>query len=219
MTERSSRIVPGIMIMLAGTILLLNNLDLFYVDPGLLVALCFLALAAFWLGRFLQKDSVRELVLAAVAGFIGITILIDSTHVIPEDFIGVLLFWIMASVFGYLFVRDQSRWWPLLPAGVTFTIGAMILMELIDVFPEEVLGSVFFFGLGLTFGTLYLLRTAQNSLDWAIFPAISCLGLGAFILMACTDWWVSRLLLPVGLIVAGICLIVRSRGNNLGTRP
>lgn len=210
MVTKKYRIIPGALLVLLGTILLLGNLDVLDKADNIFWALVFLSTGVYFGQRFLRaSDRWGFLVLAFLFLFVGIAIIIDATNFIPNDFIGTILFWGMAAVFIYVGQREERFWWAFLVAGLMLVLGCIVLIETFNLLDSDYTGFVFFLGLGLTFSYLWMIRSAQNKLHWAKYPASGCFVIAFIILMVSTSV-ISELVLPALLILFGAYLIVRS---------
>lgn len=73
--------------------------------------------------------------------------------------------------------------------------------------------GVFFLGLGLTFGFLYLIKNERNKLEWAKIPALILIIFSGFVFFNTTDSFLGNLILPLSLIASGGYLIHSATGN------
>ena len=101
-----------------------------------------------------------------------------------------------------LVVADARRWWPVIPAGVLFTLSVIAWAG--DALREPTGGTVFFLGLAVTFAVVW--RGTARPQSWAVFPAAACAVLALVVGLARADW-----LVPVALIVVGAALLLRGR--------
>lgn len=211
MATNKYRIIPGALLILLGIILLLGNLDVLDKADNIFWALVFLSAGVYFGLQFLRhREKWLFLILAFLFLFVGIAVIIDATNFIPNDLIGTILFWGMAAVFIYVGQRGEKFWWAFLVAGLALVLGCMVLIDSFNLLDSDYTGFVFFLGLGLTFSYLWMIRTAQNRLSWAKYPASGCFIIALIILMVSTSSVVSDLVLPALLVLFGAYLIVRS---------
>ena len=109
---------------------------------------------------------------------------------------------------GFLLITLNNRefWWAIIPAGTLFTVA--LVAGLASVLEGVGAGAVLFLGLALTFGALYLVRTPQGRMKWALIPAgvLLVIGLG---MMAFSES-VLQYLWPLALIGVGLYFLWRA---------
>lgn len=117
-------------------------------------------------------------------------------------------FAVAGLVFVGVFVADKRQWWALIPGGVLIV---QAIIPVLDLFlPGEVTGALFFVGVGLVFGVLYLLRGPDRPLGWAIWPALGCCAFGLFVLVAShIEQWIV-FAGPLFLIALGLLIVWRA---------
>ena len=118
-----------------------------------------------------------------------------------------LPFWIIVVV------RSQN-WWALIPAGIMTTLGLVALLAGGDDIAsgmERWVGGIFFFGIGATFGALWL-RKDKAATGWAKYPAVILLALGVLVIAFGEE--MQEYFFAVGIIVLGAWIIF----NNLRSK-
>lgn len=211
MQNKIHRAIPGALLVLLGTILLFGNLDLLENADNIFWALVFLSAGVYCGFIFLSKrEKWGLLALTFIFLFIGIAIIIEFIHFIPDDLIGTILFWGLAAVFIYVGQRDEKYWWAFLVAGLMLVLGCIVVTETFNLLNSEQTGFVFFLGLGLTFSYLWIIRSSQNNLYWTKYPAFICFIIAFLILITTASSVVSELVFPALLILLGAYLISRS---------
>lgn len=204
----------GLAILLGGTF---SNLAL---QGGALsgVAL-FASLAAGFAGVYLVDRRANWWAVIPGGAMVTLAALVLLTSVIPGEWAGAVFFLGLGAIFaGLYFVEIDGRrnnWWALIPAGALLSLAVVVVLSALGA--DEAAGAALFFGLGLTFGALYLLRRPERPLDWAWIPSVALLGFGFVILALAGDALYARLFWPVALIIAGLVLFVvnlrRARGR------
>jgi hypothetical protein len=199
-------VIGGILLIAAGILFLLQNLNIIGPDIALVWAFLFVAGGAIFLYVFLAN---RTQWWAVIPGFalLGIGALIAISQLAPglEAWGGALFLGGLGAAFWVVYLTNREYWWAVIPGGVLITLalvaGLSSLLEGIDV------SGVFFLGLAATFGLLSFIRTPEGRLKWALVPAIVMLVMG----LGFTAFSASlvRYLWPLALIGGGIFLIVR----------
>ena len=120
--------------------------------------------------------------------------------------------------FWVILLVKKENWWALIPAGVLTVVG--ILLGLEAQMREFDWLTVLFFGLGLVFVLLYILRMGQEDTRWAAIPAAALILLGIVTLLSAIkappvilNWW------PILLIVAGMGLFVGQLSRRQPAEP
>ena len=206
MEKAKSNLVFGSLLVLIGLAYLLNNLDIIFIESEVAVSTIFLAIGAYLLFKFSKTKAMGFLIMGAIFTFIGLVIWLESIPGFDDQFIGVIVLWTAAALFSYGFLKNSENWGFLIPAGILFTIGSMVWLEMV-LYNEDVLGSVFFLGLGSTFGFLYLIRNDENRLDWAKVPALCLVAFSGFLFLVTSDSLITDMFFPVVLILLGGYLV------------
>ncbi len=209
MDHRKNSLAAGGFLIFLGTLLLLNNFDFIFLRDEMSVAVSFLAVSGLCLLRYLQTQRMSTLIFSAIFLFIGVAILIDATGIVDSSLIGTLLFWELAALFTVGYLRNSEKWGLIIPAGILFTLGLIVLMHNQSYVNDDLAGGTFFLGLGLTSGLLYLL----HRLEWARVAAIILILFSGFIYFTTTDSLLANLLLPVTFIALGSYLVLKSVQN------
>lgn len=208
MQKEKKSLLIGTVLILLGILSLLNNFGLIFIRDEAIVSLLFLSLGTFLFTRFAREQRVGYLILASISTFIGLVILWDSILGFDSQFIGVIFLWGVSALFAYGFFRNNENWGFVIPAGIFFTLGCVVLFEMTPFIHSDVLGSVFFLGLGLTFGFLYLIKNEKNGLDWAEAPAICLIAFSGFLLVVSSNSFLATIFFPITLILLGAYLIL-----------
>ena len=207
MEKQKTNLYIGGGLVLIGLLNLLVNMDFIYLEPEFIVATLFLTAASFLFVRFRQKKQLPILIIAAILTFIGSAILLECVFDVDEGVVGVLFLWGLSALFAYGYLRNDRRWGFVIPAGILFTLGLMVLIETMPDFDDEFLGGLFFLGIACTFGYLYVIRDDVNKLDWAKYPALILACFSGFVFLVTTDSGAASVLLPLALILTGGYLV------------
>jgi len=204
--KAKSNLVYGGLLVLVGVAYLLNNLDIIFIENEVVVSMVFVAIGAYLFFTFAKTKAMGFLITGSIFTFIGLVIWLESIPGFDDQFIGVIVLWTAAALFGYGFLKNSENWGFLIPAGVLFTIGSMVWLDMI-LYNDDVLGSVFFLGLGSTFGFLYLIRSQKNKLDWAKVPALCLIAFSGFLFLITSDSLITDMFLPIVLTLSGGYLV------------
>ena len=169
----------------------------------------FVCLALGFLGVYLvhRKEHWWALIPAFAMAVLALVVLLGESG----GFLGgAVLFLGLGLAFVVLYFVEISgkrhNWWALIPAGALLSLALVVILSGLGA--GELAGSALFFGLGITFGVLYLMRGPQRPLDWAWIPSTALLAFGVFVLVVSGGAWYTRFVVPVGLIVAGVVLVL-----------
>lgn len=208
-------LIPGWVLLAIGLILIFVGEDSDLLPSFVLLAVGLPFLVIF----FLNRQNWWALIPAGVLILISLALALGSVG--GDEWIGPLIPMLISLPFWGLFIWRPEMWWALIPAGVLLSSGLSALAGLSGEEAGSWAGSIFFVGLGGTFGLLWLQRKrlAAKSVDvrWAIYPAVICLMVAAVILLA---GQASELLWGILLIVAGLILLLRAMlGRGDGKKP
>jgi uncharacterized membrane protein HdeD (DUF308 family) len=200
------RILIGAALILAGLLALVNSFT--GVDLGGLVwaFLFVVGGAAFIISMAENKKNWW----AAIPGFtlLGIGALIGVGELAPpvaETYGGAIVLGSIGVSFLVVYLLNPTAWWAIIPAGVMFSLTAMIALE--PVMDETVV--IFFLGLAATFGVLALLPIDDGKrTNWPLYPAGALLIVGLIIGISAEGW--AGYLMPLILIILGGYLVIRA---------
>lgn len=212
----------GLLLIALGSFFFLQATGILGVLSGLFWTLVFAAGGAAFLYVFFTGLHTRWW--AAIPGFtlLGLAAVIFYDNFAPPFFsdIGGAVF--MGSIgvsFLAIFFTNRHLWWALIPGGALMTLAAVVLAGEFGGWINP--GSVFFVGLGLTFGLLGLLSTYLGvNLRWAYIPAALLLVFGLVVVTPFSG--AANFIWALALIGVGAYLVLRrSQGGSLlpATRP
>lgn len=204
--QRTNLYVGGL-ILLAGVLLLLQNLGLIAGVEHFVWAVLFGLGGLTFLAVFLHK---RENWWAAIPGsvLLSLAALIVLGDLVPDlgNWGGTIFLGGLGLGFWAVYLSHRAQWWAVIPGGVLFTLAAVAGAG--PFLPGEIEGAVFFLGLGATFGLLYLLPTPDGHRKWALIPSAVLLIVGSFLLATAAD--LLKFVGPGALILIGIYLLYRT---------
>ena len=199
-------IVGGILLIAAGVVFLLNNLEIIDLDWEILMGPLFAIGGLVFILVFIFNPKEWW---ALIPGFVlmGIGLIIFMGQIMAtavDRWSGVIFLGFLGLAFLIIYITHRNQWWAIIPGGVLLTLSGVTL------FPEgsALTGVIFFLGLALTFGLLYLLPKPEGRLRWALYPAGILLVIGILILLGATN--VMDFVLPLVLLIVGGFFIVRA---------
>jgi hypothetical protein len=196
----------GILLLIAGAVLLLQNLGVFgpIVTNLIWVLLFGLGGLAFLLVFFFNREHWWALIPGCT--LLGLAVLIGFGEQLQEA--GGALF--MAAIglsFALIYAVRREHWWAIIPGGSLFSVAAMILVA--GTGAEETSLGVLFLGMALTFFLVYLLPEARAQ-RWALIPSGILALLGVVSLFAVSNLMIFNYIWPVALIIGGGYLLWRT---------
>jgi len=180
------RTTGGILLIVVGVLLLLQNLGVFEVVVALIWALIFAAGGGIFVYMFLTNRTNWWAIIPGSA-LLGIAALIALDQFWPQVgnvLGGVIFLGGIGLAFWVIYFLNREHWWAVIPGGVMLTLAFIAGLE--SVFERVELGGVFFVGLGLTFALLSLVPTPQGRMKWALIPATVLVVMGVLITAATT---------------------------------
>ncbi len=200
------RILWGGLLILAGGLFMLQNLNIIPSAWGVIWGLFFGIAGAVFLYAFVSDRSQWWTVIPGVT-LLGLMVLVLADQFFPsfENLWGggIFLGGIGLS-FWVVYLINREAWWAIIPAGVLTTLAAVATL---DEFIDDA-GWLFFLGLSLTFALVGVLPTSQGRMTWAFIPAGVLLILGLF--TAEPLYPLINYIWPVALIILGGYFILRN---------
>lgn len=127
---------------------------------------------------FRDRKNWWALIPAYVLLLIALVILGTEVLGLADDYIAVVLMPGFAVPFLYVYLKNQERWWALIPAYVFLLIGLIISLEEIFVVGDKIIAPSTLGGIGLPFLYVYF---RNRDKWWALIPAYTLLALGSMI--------------------------------------
>jgi hypothetical protein len=106
--------------------------------------------------------------IAAMLALIGLNVLVDA-------YVATFVLVVIALPFLYVYLRDRTQWWPLIPAYVLLAIGLMLLLVEVEILQDAFVATYVLSSIALPFVIVYLLDRANW---WALIPAYVMLSVG-----------------------------------------
>ena len=168
-----------------------------------------------FIGVFLRDRSqwwalIPAYVMLAVAAMV----LLSETVLLPDAFEATFVLTAIALPFLVVYLRDQTQWWPLIPAYVLLSIGIMIPLEALGVLNDFLVPAYVMFVIAIPFFIVYIRNPKQW---WPLVPGgiMTAFGL-SFLLVEAFQY-----VFPALVILVGFWILIRSftRKETLSDEP
>lgn len=218
-TQRTVVALLGALLLVAGTLLLLQALGA-SVATGLFWGVLFLAGAAvFWYLFTTDQEHWWAAIPGGALLGLGLTVLTGEAG-LPGAAVwgGSLFLGSMGAGFAAVYLREHERWWAIIPAGVLITLALTSAWDA-AVAGESGSGALFFAGLAVTFVLVAVLPGGPGR-RWAWIPAAALAALAVLIALEATALLsVLDYLWPLALIASGGVLLWRALGRRHAAEP
>lgn len=201
--------IIGIGLIVVGGLFMLQTFGVVEGMLPLLWILVFIASGAIFLYFFWNN---REHWWALIPGFalIGLGGLIAISEYGPRELENLAATLFLGSIglsFLIIYAINREHWWAIIPGGVLMSLALMVgLEELLG--DGELVVSIFFIGMALTFGVVALIPTPSGRMRWAWIPAGVLFVMGViFFGIAVASF---KYIWPAGIIVAGLYILYRT---------
>lgn len=199
-------IIGGILLIAAGVIFLLNNLGLIALDWEMLIGPLFAVGGLVFLIVFMMNTKDWW---ALIPGFVlvalGIIIFMNANLAGDVDrFSGAIFLGLLGLAFLLIYVTHTDNWWAVIPGGVLVTLAGVSLIQ----GDGRFVGAVFFLGMALTFGIVYILPKPTGRTTWALYPAGILALVGILVLLGATN--LTQYILPLALLIIGGIVLYRA---------
>jgi hypothetical protein len=202
-----SRLLWGLLLIVAGVAFLLQNLGLF--ELGSLFWAFLFGLGGLFFISFFFSNRLNWWALIPGMTLLSIGALIALGWLAPQlaDLIGgsIVLGGIALS-FLIIYLLDRANWWAIIPGGVLATLAGITLLG--NTAASFAAGGILFLGIGLTFALVALTPTPEGHMRWAWIPAGILVLMGLLVLASVQDMF--NYLWPAFLILAGAFLLFRA---------
>ena len=209
MNNRKAYLVIGMLIIILGIIALLGNLNIFPNWDHFLGGALLLSAAGFFVYIYQRNTSHWALLLPCfVLAALGAGVVFAQFFPARADLIGSFLFFSVFAFFAYVFLLDDRHWWAVTPAGFSFSLGTLILVNSLHLVNSDYGGVILLSGVGLTFLYLWGLHRGGLTFRWAIWPAAAFFALALIVYFDRTEWLGSGVLLSILFILFGLRLVM-----------
>lgn len=171
------RLVFGILFVFAGTLIVLQNLNIFPGSTGnILWASLFAATSIFLFSLYFKR---RENWWWLLIGLMLFTMMVGNLVALfpSANNFGPLITLFGAGLgFLLIYLIDRRQWWGLIPSGILITLGVDGILHITS--PDLEANGIIFLGLGLTFLLLFVNPSKEGRLNWAVIPSTILLAIG-----------------------------------------
>lgn len=206
--NRTSRLLTGLLLILGGLLFLLVNFDIIPSDlPLIWIGLFGLGGLGFLVYLLLNPSHwwpvIPGFTLLGLATLIGLS---EYTNIGDTWGATIFLAAIGLSFWAIYVFTGGKEWWAIIPGGALLTVASIPTAELY--LRDDAVAGLFFLGMGLTFGLIYLLPSGEGRQKWALIPGGIMLVMGALLMAAAAELF--NYLWPLALVLGGIYLIIRA---------
>ncbi len=199
-------IISGILLIAAGVIFLLINLERITVNWEMVAGPLLAVGGLVFLAVFITDTDEWW---ALIPGFILIGVAINTfmgqwMDTVDSGLTGAIFLGFVGLPFFLIYLSSQRHWWAIIPGGVLLTMAGINLVS----GNAALEGGVFFIGLALTFGLVYILPKPAGKLKWALYPAGILLLLGLVVTLGVSD--LLGYVAPIALLMAGGYVVYRA---------
>jgi len=126
-----------------------------------------------------------------------------------DNFIGIMVMWIIIGLTLVYFIKNPDKPIPLFIAAILLlTSFQMVSDSVISIIPASLGGAYWTVGIGCSFLLIWLMRDKFKKSNWTIYPAVILIVIGVFIFLS--EIATGETLLAVVLIAVGIALVLRT---------
>lgn len=200
------RILWGGLLILAGLMFLLQQVNLIPDAWGLIWALVFCVAGVVFLMAFWSDRSTWWPLIPGM-GLLSLGVLMLVEEFFPgNDWAGAIFLGGIGVSFWIIYLMNRENWWAVIPGGVLVTLATVAGIE--PFVGGDVGGGIFMIGLSLTFFLVAVLPTAQGRMNWAFIPGVILLIIGIFLITPLLPLF--SYVWPIALILVGGYFILRN---------
>jgi len=154
-----------------------------------------------------MSSSLRSRIIGLIVLLMGLSLLVRNLHIGRMLLLaGARLFFAVALFFGRSYLQRENDWWVILPAGLSFTIGATWLLSFAALLPTGLANVIFLLGAALSFWAIWMEKTRRPYSGLALYPALlltagALLAFLTYLHILQSEWLVPSLLLLTGLLL------------------
>jgi len=210
------RKVIGFLVIAVGSLVLLNNVDFLNLNSAFVISLLMILVGGLTFYFYIKKDhSIWLLIISFITFFWGFGILIYELGFLSFYLKNHFLLLGIGLSFIAVYFHNTKQWWAIIPGGCILVVFIVNMLDEIFYLQRGIPAFLLFFGIGLIFLYLYLIRDKNNRLNWAFYPAIALTLLGLFQLYFATRDSSIQIVIAAVLILFGIVLVIRAIRNKV----
>ncbi len=199
-------IISGILLIAAGVVFLLSNLGRITVNWEMVVGPLLAVGGLLFLVVFITDTDEWW---ALIPGFILLGVAINTfmgqwIDTVDSGLSDAIFMAFVGLPFFLIYASSQRHWWAIIPGGVLLTMAGINLIS----GNPALEGGLFFIGLAVTFGLVYILPKPAGKLKWALYPAGVLLLLGLVVTLGASD--LLGYAAPIALLIAGVYVVYRA---------
>jgi hypothetical protein len=203
-SNRSERwtLIPAYVLLVVASLLFLLEMNL--LQDGYVAAYVLLAIAVpFLYIYFKNRSQWWPLIPAYVMLLIAIMIPLDELNILQDAFIATYILGGIAFPFLFVYARDRSNWWALIPAYVLLSVGIMVGLIDTRVLSDMLIPAYVMFSIAIPFLFVYV----RNPSEW--WPLIPGGVMGLIGMVFLLSERSTRIIAPVLVIVVGVFILLR----------
>ncbi|TQK20714.1 hypothetical protein FBY40_3254 [Microbacterium sp. SLBN-154] len=207
------QIILGVLVLVAGALLLIEATEVAAVPPLVWAGLLLVGGATFWFVFFADRPSWWAAIPGAALIGAAITMVMELDPAGFGQWTEVPMLAVLGVGFAAVYLRDDQRWWAVIPAGMLLTLS--VVTWLAGSASGPVVGATFLFGAAVTFALVALVPGGAQRRWWAWIPAGVLAGGAIVVLFTAAEWFTALTYVwPVAVIIAGGVLIWHAVRNH-----
>lgn len=212
----------GIALIITGLLFYLYNLNYLTLSVHYFLGAGIILIGFFLFTKYNQTKQIRFIALGSLFIDVGLIIFVNGFPNVPENVSFAIFLLYFSSLTFVAFFEEPEKWWSIIPGAVMFIISTVMIIDAYHLISTGMLWFVAAFGVSLLFYYLYLIRTHENNLDWAKYPANITFLLSLYLLSTHWNNKIAGTLFPVSLIMLGLyysLINLRNKSKDTNTQP
>lgn len=198
--DRQALVWGGLLVLIGGMLLVQT-----FTDIGAWIWVAVLAAAGLGVYAAYAVDRKQKWMLIVSYVFLAIALLVAllTLDVLADSFVATFVLGSIAIPFLYVYLRNRTEWWWLVPSYALIAIGVMVPLIETGILEDEIVPAYVFLAIGLPFFVVYL---RNQTMWWALIPG-GVMALMAMAFLLASDK--AQFIVPAVLIVVGAVVIGR----------